>query len=1052
MSIQPSISRTRELQLYEKFGTTRFVRLKAPDVPVSTYTLTLPSSGPTGTKILQTDANGNMSFADPANAAIPSELVADSLTGTSDIIVKPAAGAGNDLLLRDSTDTNRVSIASNGDVSVTTGTGRLLYNTREVINEVKATSGHISVSASGPSVTLSLPQPVGPTNSPTFVAVNAPTLQSSTALTVQTTASNANINLVPNGTGKVLYKGNEVVTTTTLPSSVSVTSANANRVTVTPVGSNFILSTPQDQHTAANVTYATLTLSGALTANTIQAAALNSMALGVQSSQTLNLRQGNVNRISLASTGAVEITPNAGEDVELKTTLGGSVLVNGVEVVTLINGTPNRITVSRSGTTYTLSGPQDLHTGGTPTFLGVTLGSSGLTSNVVQPVLSNALSLRQSGGIERIQLAVDGSISATAAINRNVTLNTSGTGKVLYNGSEVLTVASSPVSTVVQGTTNQVTASLSGNTYTLTLPQDVHAGANMTLNTLLLSTGNLTSASGLVMTAASGNVIVLKQASSNRIFVSSVGAIVMTPDGGRDMTVTTSLGGRLLYNGDEVARKNNTEAANFGSVSAFTGVYSSPTNLIIESSAVGSITLRQSTNGRIGVSSAGAITLSPATNTNISLNTTGSGKVLYNGSEVLTTTYSPPTTTVSDPSGRLTVTPVVGGYTVSTTQDLRSSASPTFTALTLSGATGLAFGGDAIVASGTSGDELTLKQGPSDRIKINTGGAVVVTPEAGQDINLQTSSGGKLYMNGAEVVTTGSFSPTFGTVSVSGTITGTGNLVAKPATGAGNVLRLQDQAGNNRVVVSTAATEIFNDTGDLMATFGSSGTPGIIELRSRNGADVFMEVGGGGDIWLNTQDAGGVLRFSSMGVDKAVVNAAGNMTLAGNLTIGSAVGNHVPTTITGYEEATFSASATGPIPIGTPVTVTFRLFRMGNLVHLYLPAFSVDSSTAGAGFINFSARIPPRFVPKQTMGTQSPALSLNDHLVIFSVQAIDANSLVDAVFQVGTSSDPTEGARGVMVLKRSGNNFFNNGSKIYVGMVNTVVSWYTDAPFNATSY
>lgn len=182
-----------------------------------------------------------------------------------------------------------------------------------------------------------------------------------------------------------------------------------------------------------------------------------------------------------------------------------------------LSGTANRVTVTNGAGTITLSGPQDIHTGASPTFVGATLSSfasDGLVHNNASGVLSTSL-------------LVDADVAAGAAIARSKLANGTANHVVINNGSGAFTseatlaisrggTALSSVPTNGQlligngtnytlanltGTTNQISVTNGIGSITLATPQNIHNAATPTFAGLTLS--SFTS-NGVVHNNASG--------------------------------------------------------------------------------------------------------------------------------------------------------------------------------------------------------------------------------------------------------------------------------------------------------------------------------------------------------------------------------------------------------------------------------------------------------------------------------------------------------------------------------------------------------------------
>lgn len=194
-----------------------------------------------------------------------------------------------------------------------------------------------------------------------------------------------------------------------------------NRVTVTNGAGTITLSTPQDIAAASSPTFAGMTLSG-LAARSF----LYSGLAGV-----------------LSTTAA----PTNGQ------LLIGSTGANPVAAA--LTGTANQITVTNSAGGITLSLPQNIGVGSSPTFAGVTLSS--LTANA----------FTYSG--------TAGAITSTAAPTN---------GQLLIGST-----GAAPARAALTGTANQVTVTNSAGGITLSTPQDIGTGSSVAFNQLALVNG-----------------------------------------------------------------------------------------------------------------------------------------------------------------------------------------------------------------------------------------------------------------------------------------------------------------------------------------------------------------------------------------------------------------------------------------------------------------------------------------------------------------------------------------------------------------------------------
>ncbi len=255
--------------------------------------------------------------------------------------------------------------------------------------------------------------------------------------------------------------------------------------------------------------------------------------------------------LNLQNTGVTCITAGTGISVSGAT---GNVTVTNTGILNVL-GTPNQINVSTVAGVATLSTPQDIHTGASPTFAGMTL--TGLTpgSGSSDVVVSNGgvletrtMNILPNGGGVGQTLYWDGDSWETnntlnvnpttgdVTANGDLTVST-GNDVILPNGvinnnelenDEITVTAGTGLSgggTValggtivlnnagilnVLGTPNQVNVSTVAGVATLSTPQDIHQNATPTFDGLVLdnlsTTSPLTAANSVLVTDAAGNV------------------------------------------------------------------------------------------------------------------------------------------------------------------------------------------------------------------------------------------------------------------------------------------------------------------------------------------------------------------------------------------------------------------------------------------------------------------------------------------------------------------------------------------------------------------
>ena len=195
----------------------------------------------------------------------------------------------------------------------------------------------------------------------------------------------------------------------------------ANQVTITNGSGTITASLPQNIHAGASPTFADVTLSALVARSFLYSGAGNLV------SSTAAATNG---QLLIGSSGADPVAAN-------------------------ITGTANQITVTNSAGGITLSLPQNIGTGSSPTFSSVTV--SGLTAN--------SFTYSGAGGL----------LSSTAAPTN---------GQLLIGST-----GAAPVRAALTGTANQVTVTNGAGSVTLSTPQDIGTGSNVTFNHLELTNG-----------------------------------------------------------------------------------------------------------------------------------------------------------------------------------------------------------------------------------------------------------------------------------------------------------------------------------------------------------------------------------------------------------------------------------------------------------------------------------------------------------------------------------------------------------------------------------
>ncbi len=161
------------------------------------------------------------------------------------------------------------------------------------------------------------------------------------------------------------------------------------------------------------------------------------------------------------SAGAFTLTPitansllyaNASKQLAGFTLTNGQILIGSTgatPVAATLTGTANRVTVSTGAGSITLSGPQDLHTGASPTFAGLTLSGVG-TNQILQTNGSNAVVALSSaipianGGTALTSTPTAGQLLIGNGTGYTLATLTAGASTQITNAAGSITIAAMP--------------------------------------------------------------------------------------------------------------------------------------------------------------------------------------------------------------------------------------------------------------------------------------------------------------------------------------------------------------------------------------------------------------------------------------------------------------------------------------------------------------------------------------------------------------------------------------------------------------------------------
>jgi hypothetical protein len=651
-------------------------------------------------------------------------------------------------------------------------------------------SSHLNVSSATGAITLSLPQSIATTATPTFAGLNLTSLTFNTVNITDTLNFFNNVTdpaslatKIPVGTGISNTSGSLINT------GVTYISGTANQILHSAQTGSITLSLPQDISTSSSPTFTGLTLSSLIFNSNNMTDSLNFLS-----------------NVTSPSTLASKLTAGSGISISGST-------INNLGV-TRITGTTNQINHSAQTGNITLSLPQDIATTSSPTFNGLTLTS---------------LTVGSTNATDTLHFLNNVTTPSTLTSKLNV-----GSGLAISNGVLSLSVAPNGI-TSLTGTNDQITASEPSNgAVTLSLPQSIATTSSPTFNGLTIGANSVTTAlsflynvtdapslasklslgTGLTNTAgtiSNSGVTSISVTSNHLITSASNGAVTLSLPQSVHSTSTPTFAG-LTVNSRNVTNALSflydiTDAPSLASkLAAGDGI--TITSNSISNSGVTSIAV--TSNHLITSASNGAVTLSlpqavHSTSTPTfagltvnSRNVTNALSFLYDitdapslasklaaGDGITITSNSisnSGVTSIAVTANHLITSASNGAVTLSLPQAVHTTATPTFAALHI-GTLGQCFsqsGNDLHISNPFTNGDITLK------LNTSTGGAsnFFIKDNAGTDI-LSVFDTGTCYINNSIVPKThnsGSVGSTNNTwangyfTSITGSLTGAASL------------------------------------------------------------------------------------------------------------------------------------------------------------------------------------------------------------------------------------------------------------------------------------
>jgi hypothetical protein len=527
----------------------------------------------------------------------------------------------------------------------------------------------------------------------------------------------------------------------------------------------------------------------------------------------------------LSSTAGAGVTSVQGQAGSVTFLAGSGIAIAGTTItnagVTAVSGTPNQISVSSTSGVVSLSLPQDIAVGSTPTFAGLSLVTA-------LPVTS--------GGTGVTSLAADGVVVGNG---------TGGLGSVTAGapGLCLLSTAGAPVFGSCSG--SAAVTSLNGLSGVLTLANATGAGSIVTIDDAT-NTGtkgiaafnatNFSVSAGVVNTAQ--NITVASTPTFAGLTLSSA---LTVANGGTGTTSLTADGVLVGHGG-----------------AAVTGVAAGAAGQCLISTAGAPIFTTCPGSGGVATLDGLAGTLTVA-------NSSGVGSTI---------TIDDATAGAKGIASFNATNFLVSGGAVNTVQSIATSAAPTFAGLSLTGNLGLQAAG--IISANTiqqtgPGNGLAVTAN-NDQITFTAGGRTFQFPTSGPGAQTICTTGISCASGGGQAVI---LSP--GSVQSDNTI---GPSVFINKTAAGNILQLQNTATDVFVVANNGS---ITTAGTL--TTGTAAAAGAVIFRDGATANTstLQPTSLTASRTLTIPNASGTLAVSASG--NIALDSAGNLTLTGQVPI-----------------------------------------------------------------------------------------------------------------------------------------------------------------------
>lgn len=530
-----------------------------------------------------------------------------------------------------------------------------------------------------------------------------------------------------------LTNGQLLIGSTGSTPAVGTLTGTANRVTVTGGAGSITLSGPQDLHSGAAPTFASAALTATanqLTLGTTNTTTITSpapaasrvytipdagtstqfvMAAGAQTVAGAKTFSATPTFSSLTASTAVYL--DATQQLATVALTNGQLLIGSTgaaPAVGTLTGTANRITVTSGAGSITLSGPQDLHSGASPSFSSINLSSSTFTMNSVNATFTGVVSstpmnyvfgpvntggstatvaiLEHANTFADVVSFVAGAVITTSSnqiifgSEQTTTLNVATpAASLVYTlpdvGSSAAFVMTAGAQTIAGAKTFSATPAFSS----LTASTTVYLNASKQLTSVALTNGQL-----LIGSTGAAPVAATLTGTANRITVTS-GAGSITLSGPQDLhsgAGPTFASAALTATANQLALGTTNTVTITSPAPAASAVYTIP-----DVGTASTFAMLDGAQTFAGVKTftqpltMSSLTASAAIYSNTSQQLVG--VALTNGQLLIGSTGSAPAVgTLTGTANRVTVTGGAGSITLSGPQDLHTGAAPTFASAT----------------------------------------------------------------------------------------------------------------------------------------------------------------------------------------------------------------------------------------------------------------------------------------------------------------------------------------------------------------------------------